>query len=77
MVRWVVLHFVPTITKEVKNPECLVPTVKHEGGSMTIWETILWYSAAPVITLYGRITASDYVDTSGDQVHLVVFLIMM
>jgi len=33
-----------------------------------IWAAISWYSARPIITLNGRITASDYVDILGNQV---------
>jgi hypothetical protein len=55
--------------KEVYNPECLVPTVKHGGVSAMIWATISWYSADPIITLNGRITASDCFNISGNQVH--------
>ena len=39
---------------------------------MIIWAAISRYSAGPVITLNGRITASDYVDTFSNQVHLAV-----
>ena len=39
---------------------------------MVIWAAISWYSASPVITLNDRITASDYMDISGNQVHPVV-----
>jgi len=46
--------------KEPYNPKDLVPTVKHEGGSVTIWAKIYCYSAGPIITLSDRITASDY-----------------
>jgi len=31
-----------------------------------------WYSAGPIITLNGWITANDYVDILGNQVHPVV-----
>jgi hypothetical protein len=58
--------------KETYNPECLVPAVKDGGGSVTIWAAISWYSAGPVITMSGRIAASDYVDVLGNQVHPVV-----
>ena len=37
-----------------------------------IWEEIPCYTAGPIITLNGRITASDYVGILGSQVHLVV-----
>jgi hypothetical protein len=36
-----------------------------------IWAAISWYSAGPVITLKGQITAGDYVDILGNQVHPV------
>jgi len=47
--------------KESCNPQDLVPTVKLGGGSMIIWAEIYCYSAGPIITLSGRITASDYI----------------
>jgi hypothetical protein len=34
--------------KEIYNPECLVPTVKYGGGSVTIWAAKCWYSAGPI-----------------------------
>jgi hypothetical protein len=37
-----------------------------------IWAEIPWYSAGPIITLNGRITASDYVDILGNHVHPTV-----
>ena len=42
---------------------CLVPTMKHGGISVIIWAASSWYSAGHTITLNGRITASDYVDS--------------
>ena len=46
--------------------------MKHGDGSVVIWAAISWHSAGSVISLNGRITASDYVDTLGNQVHPVV-----
>jgi len=39
-----------------------------------IWAAISWYSAG--LTLSGRITASDYVDILGNQVHPMVQLLL-
>ena len=36
------------------------------------WAAICWHSAGPIITPNGRITAGDYVDILGNQVHPVV-----
>jgi hypothetical protein len=66
---WVCVWRTP---KEVYNPECLVPTVKHGGGSVLIWAAISWYSAGPIITLNCRVTASGCADILGNQVHPVV-----
>jgi len=37
-----------------------------------IWVAISWYSAGALITLNGQITASDYMDILGNQVHPMV-----
>jgi hypothetical protein len=37
-----------------------------------IWLAIFWYFAGPLITLNGRITASDYRDILGNQFHPMV-----
>jgi hypothetical protein len=47
----------------VYNPECLVPTEKHEGGSVMTWAAVSWYYAGPVITHHGRITAHYFQTT--------------
>jgi hypothetical protein len=39
--------------------------VKHGDGSLMIWAAMSWYSAGRIITVNGRITASDYVNTLG------------
>jgi len=53
-------------------PECLVPTVKHGGGSVMIWAAISSYSAGLVITMNGQITSSDYVDILRNQLQPIV-----
>jgi hypothetical protein len=52
---------------EAYNPECLVPTVKHGR-----FYDGLRYSVDPIITLHGRITAKDYVDRLGNQLHPII-----
>jgi hypothetical protein len=52
IVRWVVLHAVPYVTKIWRlekpmvayNPECPISTVTHEGCSMVVWAAISSYS---------------------------------
>jgi hypothetical protein len=46
-------------------------TAKNGGAFVTIWAAISWYSAGRMITLNGEITASDYMDILGSQVHPV------
>ena len=66
---WVYVWRTP---KEAYNPECLIPAVEHEGRSVMIWAAISWNSAGPIITLNGRITASDYVNMIVNRVHPTV-----
>jgi ABC-type dipeptide/oligopeptide/nickel transport system ATPase subunit len=41
-----------------------------------IWEAVSWYCAGLIITLNGRMTASDYVDILGKQVHPMVQMLL-
>ena len=50
--------------------------MKHGGGSVTIWAALSWCYAGPISALNGRITASDYVDSLGNQVYPVVQLLL-
>jgi hypothetical protein len=60
MARWVALHVVSNI-----RPGLCVE--KHGGGSVIFWAAISCYYAGPLITLNGRITASDYIGILGNQ----------
>jgi hypothetical protein len=37
-----------------------------------VWAAILWYSVCIFITLHGRITAKEYIDRLGNQVHPII-----
>jgi hypothetical protein len=51
--------------KEAYDPKCLFLTVM-------VWAATSWYSVGPITALHGRITASDYVDILGNQVHSMI-----
>ncbi|GFW54956.1 transposable element Tcb1 transposase [Trichonephila clavipes] len=55
--------------KEAFAPECIVPTVKHGGGSLMVWGAISWRGLGPLVTLHGKVKAAHYVNILGDQVH--------
>lgn len=55
--------------KEAFNPDCLLPTVKHGGGSVMVWAAISRDSLGPIVALHGRINSKDYLNILGDQVH--------
>jgi hypothetical protein len=37
-----------------------------------VWAAILWYSVGRNITLHGQITAREYVDRVGNQLHPMI-----
>jgi hypothetical protein len=43
--------------------------------SLVVWTAVSWYSAGPIVTLHGRSTASDYVDTLGNQLHPTIWML--
>ena len=54
------LIYVWRSTKQAYDPDYLLPTVKHGGGSVMIWAAISWYSAVPLIHITGWIIANEY-----------------
>jgi hypothetical protein len=46
--------------------------VKHGGSSVTVWVAISLFSVGPIITPHGRITAREYMDRLGNQVHPMI-----
>ncbi|GFY11132.1 transposable element Tcb1 transposase [Trichonephila clavipes] len=56
--------------KEAFAPECIVPTVKHGGGSFMVWGAISWRGLGPLVALYGKVKSAYYVNILGiTQVH--------
>ncbi|GFV69775.1 transposable element Tcb1 transposase [Trichonephila clavipes] len=55
--------------KEAFAPECIVPTVKHGGGSLMVWGAISWRGLGPLVTLHGKVKAAHYVNILVYQVH--------
>ena len=49
--------------------------MNYGGGSATIWAAIFWCTAGSIITMNGRITASDYVDILVNMGHPVVHML--
>jgi hypothetical protein len=49
-----------------------VPTVKHGGSFVMVWAAISWYSVGHIINHHGRITAREYMDRLGNQVHPMI-----
>jgi hypothetical protein len=58
--------------REAFTPDCLVPTVKHGGGSMLVWGAISWRGLGPLVILHGRVTAAHYENLLADHVHPMV-----
>jgi hypothetical protein len=80
VVRWVVLHAVPYTRKSLRldntqgSLQSGMPgsTVKHGWDSVMVWAAISWYSVGSIIALHGRITAKEYMDRLGNQVHPMI-----
>uniref|UniRef100_A0A8C9UZP6 Uncharacterized protein n=1 Tax=Scleropages formosus TaxID=113540 RepID=A0A8C9UZP6_SCLFO len=60
------------ITNMIPSTQCLLATVKHVGGCIMAWVAISWKSLSPVIALLACITAKEYAEILGVQVHPMV-----
>jgi hypothetical protein len=61
--------------KEAYNSECLVQLQQWNMGRFSDGSgsnIVVQYSVGPIITLHGRITAKEYVDKLGNQVHPMI-----
>jgi hypothetical protein len=60
--------------REVYNPECLIPTVKHSGRFYDGLSSniVVQHSVGPIITLNGRITLREYMDRLGNQAYPMI-----
>jgi hypothetical protein len=50
----------------------LGPKSETRGDSVMVWTAISWYPVGPIVTLHGRITAREYVEKLGNQVHPMI-----
>lgn len=50
---------------ETFTPDCLLPTVKHDG-SLKVWGAISWRGLGSLDTQYEKVTAAHYVYILGD-----------
>jgi hypothetical protein len=82
MVRWVGLHAVPYIRKSLhlENTQGSLQSGVHGSNSKT-WgrfcdglgsNIVIQYSVGPIITLHGQITAREYLNRLGNQVHPMI-----
>jgi hypothetical protein len=79
MVRWVVLHAVPYIRKTLclentqGSPQSEIPGCNSETRGKFCnglhRNIVVQYSLCPIITLHSPITAREYMDRFGNQVH--------
>ncbi|GFV57348.1 transposable element Tc1 transposase [Trichonephila clavipes] len=52
--------------------DCLVPTVKHGGGSMMVWGAISSFGLRSLVVLKGMITGDHYRSILADHLHLML-----
>ena len=58
--------------KEAYNPDCLLPTLKHEDGSEIDWAAISRNSLGSIIALHARINSKIYLNILRDHVSTMV-----
>ncbi|GFW85474.1 transposable element Tc1 transposase [Trichonephila clavipes] len=61
--------FVWQALTEAFHVDCLVPTVKHGGGSVMVWAAISSRGLGPLVVLRGMITGDHYRSILADHLH--------
>lgn len=57
---------------EAYDVACLLPTVKHGGGSVMLWGAMSHHGLGPLVVLHGRVTAKVYTSILADHLHPLV-----
>lgn len=53
---------------EEYDKDCLLPTVKHGGGSVMVWGAISWHGVGPIVAVKGKMKADHYRTILDEQV---------